>query len=278
MNGNKAKEYFSQYHENSLDAGLRQSFERELRENAQLAAEYRAFAAIVDGLDSLRHNVIEVPSDLHDRISARLDRAEWESKQRHPVSWLNWWKSLALGGVACVAIIGAIASLKGNGDTRSSANFTSVEALSGGRPTFGAEGTRLTLETSGNSTEFVDVRMGSEKLSTITIGPRERIARVNNPNPRAQIITLSLRTSKDLVVFALPGTQRAAALQGNGNVHELACALADFYRIPIEVSSTDPTIHVSWTLDRVDSSKTMVQGTQISIEHTAKGILKLSQP
>src|SRR3989442_1402138 len=39
MNINKAREFFSAYYENKLDLGLKQSFERELRSDAQIQVD-----------------------------------------------------------------------------------------------------------------------------------------------------------------------------------------------------------------------------------------------
>ena len=115
MNSNKAREYFSAYLEGSLDAGLRQSFERKLATDATVQAEYRAFVSVVEKLNALKDETIDVPYDLHETISSRLDRHVYDNKSKTTFALSGWWRSLALGGLATAAIIATIVSLKGGG-------------------------------------------------------------------------------------------------------------------------------------------------------------------
>ncbi len=78
----KAKDYFSAYHEGSLDRGLKQAFETRLREDTQLQAEYRAFERTMKELEAFGCVEVEPPSDLHDKIAARLDKAIWDQKRQ----------------------------------------------------------------------------------------------------------------------------------------------------------------------------------------------------
>ena len=82
MNIEKAREFYSAYHEGSLDKGLKQAFERQLETDAQVAAEFRLFKQAMEELSQLESEAIEVPSDLHDRISARLDLHILEQRRK----------------------------------------------------------------------------------------------------------------------------------------------------------------------------------------------------
>lgn len=117
MNSNKAREFFSAYFEDSLDSGLRQAFERTLRVDAGLQAEYRAFEQTMASLGTMKSAEIAIPDDLTERISARLDLHLFEQKQARKSPLLVFWKPLAVAGLAAVALVGTLLTL--NSDRQS---------------------------------------------------------------------------------------------------------------------------------------------------------------
>ena len=130
MNANKAREFFSSYFEGNLDDGLRQAFERTLNTDAELQAEYKAFERTLGQLAGLRDVEIEVPFDLHERISARLDRHIYEKRQTRGGGFLAFWKPALAAGVASLAVIGTVLSLNSSGGDVQGA------AVIGGGPKF----------------------------------------------------------------------------------------------------------------------------------------------
>src|SRR5579859_1468627 len=132
MNLGKARDYFSAYYEGSLDRGLKQSFEARLKEDAQLQAEYRAFERTMAGLGALGRIEIEPPADLHEKISARLDRAVWDQKRAKTNSWFALWKVFVLGAAAATAVFVGFYKLNANGDSQNRAGIA-------GLPTPGSE-------------------------------------------------------------------------------------------------------------------------------------------
>ena len=69
MTNDKAREFFSAYHEGTLEPGLCASLERRLEGDASLQAEYAAFAETVESLNSMRFESVEIPAYLGDRIA-----------------------------------------------------------------------------------------------------------------------------------------------------------------------------------------------------------------
>ena len=136
MNQEKARELFSDYYEGSLDGGLRQSLEMNLRNDASLREDYTAFVETMEGLDALRSEEIEIPIYLSDRIATRLESVQSRQKFGLPV-WTNWLRGLAVGAVAIAAIAFAIPIFKGD-KSASTAGFSG--SGSADHITFRAEG------------------------------------------------------------------------------------------------------------------------------------------
>src|SRR5687767_3235474 len=111
MNADKAREFFSSYFEGTLDAGLRQAFELRLETDAETQAEYRAFERSMGQLDTLKDIEIEIPYDLNEKISARVDRHIFEAKRTKGSPWLAFLRPMAIGGLAAAAIIGTVITM-----------------------------------------------------------------------------------------------------------------------------------------------------------------------
>src|SRR5579862_7354737 len=112
MTHEKARDFFSAYHEGNLEPGILVSFEQKLNGDAALRAEYDRFATTLDQLSALRDTQIEPPVDLNERIAARLDRHVWEQKQVAPKAWFVRLRLVAFSGVAAVLLVGAAISIK----------------------------------------------------------------------------------------------------------------------------------------------------------------------
>src|SRR5206468_1416476 len=138
-------------------SGLRQAFERELGTDAQLLAEYKAFERMMSDLGTIKDVPVEMPFDLHERISARLDRHLYENKARPRALFGGWWRSVALGGVATLSIIGVIASLNSSGGQTS---LSSPVPISAPVPTLSADGINVILAFRASQTGRVKVRSG----------------------------------------------------------------------------------------------------------------------
>ncbi|HTQ08499.1 MAG TPA: hypothetical protein VMI31_00360, partial [Fimbriimonadaceae bacterium] len=90
MTNEKAREFFSAYHEGTLEPGFRVSFEQKLKSDYAVRHEFESFVRAMEKLDALRDEEIEIPADLHDRITARLDRHLYERRKSATPSWSVW--------------------------------------------------------------------------------------------------------------------------------------------------------------------------------------------
>jgi anti-sigma factor RsiW len=99
MNASRAREYFSAFHEGSLDAGLRQQFQKALASDPKLQEEFADFAIAYEAMNFQADEVIEVPMNLSDKIANRLEAAQ-NAKPRVGFVWQGWFRNLALGGIA----------------------------------------------------------------------------------------------------------------------------------------------------------------------------------
>ncbi|MCH7945048.1 MAG: hypothetical protein IIC73_03415, partial [Armatimonadetes bacterium] len=111
MNQSKARDFYSAYFEGTLDSGLTQAFERALRTEAEIKAEYEQFVRVMDDLKACR-SPVEAPDDLHLKIRERVDAHILSTERQERAGVLFFaWKPLAYGAIAAVAIIAAVASL-----------------------------------------------------------------------------------------------------------------------------------------------------------------------
>jgi len=284
MTQDKAREYFSAYHEGTLEPGLRSSLGRKLNGDVALSAEYDAFVATVTALDPLRSEVIETPSYLSDRIASRIDTARvapapfwttWFAPRTAKVSYaprLVW----ATGLAACLLV--AAVGLKGMGVGLRTQQATVIDSpvsdsvgwtldADGVTVTFGGSSARkVTVSPAGGSPEVFDVQ---DKQ------PLEVSLKNSNRNSRR----FSIKSGSNLFgVVVVPGTRTTVHRLGSGSLEELASALSDTYRIPVVVKGEDTGTTYRWNLEGTDARKaagdslsgqtkaTMLDGNVLQIE------------
>jgi len=280
MNIQKAREYFSAYFENTLDAGLRQSFERALREDAQMQAEYRAFERVMGQLNALRDVPVEVPFNLHDRICQKIDLHVYEQKRQSPRVFGGIWKSLAYGGVAAVAIVGAFMAMNSRGG-----NSTAAGSIVSG----GAVAPRLTLvegvpTLSAMSQDGVlkVVDIDTEKtLSEVPLRGQRLQSPLRYNSEQPVLISITQSDVAGRLIVALPGTKRSSETNGSGKLRDLAKRMAELYRCPVEVIAADLDREVEWKLHTSDPVKSVLtsagSGPAIGMEQRASGVIAIHQ-
>ncbi len=251
MNLGKAREYFSSYYEGALERGLKESFERVLREDAQLQAEYRAFERTMNQLTAMQAEV-PIPDNLHDSIMARIDRSAWEQNQKQTSGLFHWWKPVTLG--LALAAVAAIAFLKSNG-----ADTTPTMGASLVQPT--ASSARLDIKANGNgvrlnlppvekrTVEISDVEghvLETLKLNQQGINNKP----LTNASTDATLMQISIDGSTTWI--ALPGSARSTASAGKGDMKTLALEIAASSGIPVVVQAKATNAPMTWTLKADD--------------------------
>jgi hypothetical protein len=246
MNANKAREMFSQYREGSLDAGMRRALERSFREDGLLASEYRLFDDTLTSLEAMRDDVAPEPFGLFERISARVDREAFDQRRRSPARLGGWWRSLAIGGVAAAAILGALASLRGGGETFA-AGLAGAQAAPA-RATIEVRDGETVLATTRAAHGLATVRAGVEGpvLRTYQLRGQTLEAVLHNARGEAQLV--SVEGPWQVLRVALPGQAGPGPEAGGGTAVDLALAAAQRYRTPVVLEVRDPTARVGWGL------------------------------
>jgi len=82
MNPVKARDFFSDYYEGLLEPGLKQAFERALKSDPHVQEEYKQFEIVMGQLGSFDKKPVDSPFNLYDKITARLDLADLEAKNK----------------------------------------------------------------------------------------------------------------------------------------------------------------------------------------------------
>ena len=257
MTNEKAREFFSSYHEGSLDSGLRQTFEQKLRSDRVLSADYAAFSETMSEMDSLKFEVIEVPSNLSDNISTRIE--EVQSKERKSgFSWVD-----LLRGSAVTAVLAAGAFIVWQGTTRDSGPNHAV-AMGGVIPSSSVDSDQLkftyadgtvTLSYHPTTATTIVVSSGStgQEIQRIQLDGRDLKSPLKNDLAGTAMFDVRVEGETSSSIIAVPGTSAGAKKSSTGTVKEFAAALAGFYRTPVLVEASNVTVPTTWNFDRADA-------------------------
>ena len=247
MNSGKAREYFSDYYENTLDPGLKKGFESALAQNPDLKHEWIEFEATLSSLESLREMEIEIPYDLHDKIVARIDHSVWEKKQTPRTSWFTgWWRSLSMGAVACAV---AVASLIAIGNRQGSSGYAAgIVGSSAESLVARMEGGKFQFMAAQNGEAELVVRdvIAGKELERIPFDHQRVICPVTSNDPAGRVISAELKgTSKIIVALPASGEHNVTS----GKVSDFAMALAAKLGKPVILERVDLSQTASWTME-----------------------------
>lgn len=275
MNANKAREFFSSYSEGSLDNGLRQAFENALNTDAEIQAEYRAFERTMLELATLKDCEAEVPFDLNERISARLDRHIFEQKRAKPTGIAFLWKPFLVGGLAALAIVATVLSMNRTGGGAQEAGL----GLSGGQkprieqPKTGFE---LRLDSiTGETPRKVSMTKNGETLDLGAITTLE----LKNEGDKPEFVSISIEGEPSPLYVAVPAKQGSADPKDE-TLRGAALRLAQRQQKPVVMSVPDPAAAMPY---RAAVSKDPVGagsetfGSGYGVEHRADGSIWIMQ-
>lgn len=260
MNAHKVRDFFSAHHEGTLERGLAEALERKLSEDPELRAEYAEFVESVELLNSLKSTEIEIPFDLNDRISAAVDRHLLENKKSKGPWFTNYWRQLALGGVAFAAIAFAILSLnRGAGSGPGEAGF-GPRAQPQSLPIFSAKNNAVHLNITAKGAQTIVVRQGIDGpiVHQFSVSDQTLDSPLENKSDRAALITIE-QGGQAIGRIALPGSKPLTAGKGEGTIAEFAMSIAGYYRQPVVLPALDPKTQVKWDLEGTDPLTTKAQ-------------------
>ncbi len=284
MNAEKAKEYFSAYVEGTLDKGLRQQLDQKLASDANLRMEMEAFRSVITGLDGLRAVPVEIPSDLNDKIQARLDRHIWEKQRAKPAPWTLWFRNAAFAGLGALAIFGAINSLASRGEgskaslapdiVKSTSNDNQISAR------WEDKVVKLSYKPSGQRTVVVKAADGSV-LKKVSLDNAVWESDLRNSNPNAATFGVQIEGETVESTYVVPGTQRSETMAGSGDLLKFAEAISNVYGVPVLLRAADVTGQVSWTFppktSLLEAVTHSVPGATFTAEMLEGGVLSLRQ-
>ena len=276
MNHDKATEFFSAYYEDALEGGLRQSFENQLRTDATLQANYAAFVETIENLDALKHEEIEIPMFLSDRIATRLEQVQAKPRFSLPV-WTTWIRNVAIGAVAVVAIAVSLPFLSSDKST-ATGGFSGTGNVD--QILFKADGSSLMLsfQPSGPKTIIVSSPLSGKEIQRFKLNGERLQSPIENSLTTPALFKVEVLNQKQSSLVVVPGSMTLRAKSGEGTIQDLAISLAGFYRVPVVVEASDVTHHISWnfsTPDAVAAANKAVTNEGYSADQTSGGLIKI---
>lgn len=283
MNRAKARDFFSDYYEGTLDRGLSQMFERALKEDSLLKEDYSTFCDLMGNLDSLKDMEVPEPAFLHDRIETRVNEKLAAAKAPAPLWWLGWGK-LAFAGAAGVAVIALVMTLISQpSDQGSVAGIIPPVNSSRELPprlSLREEGLTLTFRPKVESRVTIATEGVEDPSQTIQLEADQKLeSPINNNSEEAKLIEITFSTSHDRIFVALPGSIASPQKTGTGTVKDLALALANTFGKPVQVEVTNLSQRLVWDFkdgDEVDAVSGTLRQHGLSLEARADGILYLN--
>jgi hypothetical protein len=278
MNSEKARDFFSAYYEDCLESGIKQAFEQRLRADATLQADYAAFVETIEHLDALRHEEIEIPSYLSDRIATRLEQVQSKQKFGLPV-WATWFRNAAFAGLAVAAIAFALPMFHGN-------SRVSESGIAGGGTStvdqlvFKADGGDVVLnyQPSSKQTVVVSMPLSGKEIQRFNLDGQTLQSPIQNPGPNPALFKIEVLGDKTSSLIAVPGTGTLKAKSGEGTIQDLAVSLAGHYHVPVVIEAADITHHVTWSLaaaDAITAADQAVANEGFSVDQRTGGLIKI---
>jgi hypothetical protein len=252
MKRDKAFEYFSEYREGTLEAGLKQQMDRLLSSDSALRDEYEAFDSALKAFESSFATEIEPPADLHERISARLDKAIFDQSRKPQGPFMTWWRIAVLGlGLAGATTALIFATRSG---TPSTNDAGAVPTISNPAPTHlrvEAKGREVTLRYTAKGNETVTLSQpGGTLLKSYDLVAKQQLnAPLTTDMSESQVMEITVTGGKSKFYVALPGLNKKSIATGNGTLIDFAKHMADFYEQPVYLETSQPGGTLQWELN-----------------------------
>lgn len=256
MNNEKAREFFSQYYDGSLDGGLRQSLEQRMAADSVLASDYAAFSETMVELESMRFEEIEVPSYLSDRIATRLD-AITEQKPRFSLFSFNFLRGSAIAGIAAAGmfIVWQATTTNSAGDRNLAiGSVTQFPAVNADQLKFDYKDGSVVMNFRPSTPKTIIVSSGTTgaEIQRFHLNGELLSSPLKNDLAGTSLFDVQVEGEPDHATVAVPGTARTGSAQGTGNVKDYAAALADYYRVPVLLQAQNVQVPLSWNFTATD--------------------------
>lgn len=284
MNRAKARDFYSDYYEGTLDRGLTQMLERALKEDSSLREDYAQFCELMGNLDTLKDIEVPEPAFLHERIEQRMNEKMVQKSAKPAFWWLNWGR-WAFAGAAAFAALALVINFTSqpSSSKNSVANLVPEISIQGDmppklvrdeagltllfKPSSSARVVFQTVDSSSGPNEF-NLEAGQELRSPVI-----------NDSSSAELVEIKFSTSHDSLLVAVPGSEIVPQRSGTGTVKDLALALANTFGRPVQIAAEKPTQRIVWEFkagDEVDSVSKTLRQFELSLESRSDGILFLN--
>jgi len=287
MNANRAREVFSEIHEGVADAHTRKVFERALEQDPELRQEYAEFVRAMELLSDMGATPVEVPADLHEIISARVDRHVWEAGQakKRRIWGLPSW---AVGGLATVAVAASLVAVVARSNQSTGiAGITpvppSVIKVKPAKAEFTFTGGQVRLSVSADRAVSVTVKRSDSDVVEGKYDVVDTKTIVDAPliNKESDPVALTVRFSdgQTPMFIVLPGTERNSVLTGEGDLNAVAKAVAGHFGTPVILTETANPKTYSWTFnadDTADDVRARLIAAGVGVEILPTGLLRIS--
>ena len=257
MNQSKARDFYSAYFEGTLDSALTQAFERALRTEAEIKAEYEQFVRVMDDLKACR-DPVEAPADLHLKIREHVDAHILSTERQERAGILFFaWKPLAYGAIAAIAIIAAVASLSnrsaGSGGPAAAA-FAPVQESA---PAIVFEDGETRLNYSAASQNVVSVYRHSDRTLVFEEPLKSQTidSTLFNGSDDATLVSVHFASWYGTLFVAVPGRTIQTDGEGTGTVLDLMTSLAGKYKVPVVLASDLVADGMSWKFEGTDAAQ-----------------------
>jgi hypothetical protein len=273
MNQDRAREYFSAYYEDALEPAMRVALEQKLASDRALRGEYAAFEEAMNDLASLKFEEIETPAYLSDRIASRLEEAR-AFDPKPTLFILPWVRNLAFGGLAAAAVVGAFLQIGAPGE------FSAAGVLPAPKdqPMFSSEQNVLYLNYQPSREGRVLVMVDGKPVGQVELEGRPMKSPLENPNPQSVTFEVFVEGQGRVSRVAVPGRLYREARSGEGTLSEFVRAVADVYRVPVQLDVDDAHLVIRWDLEGTDALAAVSQvlsGARYSVDQRSSGLISI---
>ncbi|MCU0316904.1 MAG: hypothetical protein MUC92_09955 [Fimbriimonadaceae bacterium] len=260
MNLNKARDFYSAYYEGTLEPGLKQALEAARQADPEIEQDYRQFEMLVSELPNLAVEPIEVPADLHDKISAKLDHHLWTLEQQKPKRWSWNWKVALVGGVACLAIVSAIFAIRPAEGTASEAGISLPVGATTAKFEIVDGSLGLIVNNSSPITVTITNTADGQISAQRPLAPGRLFIPLRNESDTAEVLSISFSEKEiEPLLIVLPGKATGNVRSGEGTLLDCAKAVAQTFRTPITIRNRNTNEVVRWEFSQEDTTDNLVQ-------------------
>ncbi len=274
MNAARAREFFSERFEGTLDEGLKQAFDRAVGQSPALKADYAAFCDMMRALPELSTEAAPVPHGLHAAIMDRVLASE--APVQRP-----FWKGARMAwaaGLACLALA-AVMVLPRLAPDSSAIKASAVDLSAGQGPRFEAGGAGLEFIYPGRAGEVLIAEDASgQELARVELTSSSAEIPLFNRSTEARIVQIRLGDGRSVARVALPGSGPASRRDGRGSEADMAAALAQASGRPVILDADPADAEISWIWsqgDPVEALRESAETEGFSIEERSNGMLAL---